>query len=156
MTLEQQLINTYCDNFVAYYRAHSCHLNITGRNFTSDHRLLGKIYEDLQGEIDKLGEIIRTMYEYAPMTIEDILDTTTLDEKTTDGGADGMLTIVMESLEHLVACYYEIQNLSGDIEYAHIGNHAQDRVTTLEKFIWMLRSTLPETTSFTTFSEYLQ
>lgn len=142
MILNQALRTTYCDNFVAYYRAHSCHLNVEGRNFVSDHELLGDIYEDLHGEVDTLGEIIRTLREYAPMTIYDILSGSQLDETTTNSGADGMLDIVLDSLLHLVVCYQTIQELADSPEYEHISNHAQERVTALEKFIWKLRSVL--------------
>jgi DNA-binding ferritin-like protein len=142
MNLHQKLMETYCDNFVAYYRAHSCHLNVTGRNFVGDHKLLGQIYEDLQSETDTLGEIIRTLREYAPMTIYDILSGASLDEDTTVGGADGMLEIVRDALLHLVEQYHAIQELADDVEYEHISNHAQERVTALEKFIWKLHSTL--------------
>lgn len=142
MNLEQELIETFCDNVVAYYRAHSCHLNTTGRNFVSDHALLGEIYEDLQSEIDTLGEIIRTLRVYAPMTLMEILNTASLNEETTDGSADSLLQIVLDALLHLVRSYQDIQELADSPEYAHIGNHAQDRVTTLEKFIWQLHSTL--------------
>lgn len=142
MNLTDKLTQTYCDNFVAYYRAHSCHLNVEGRNFMSDHKLLGHIYEDLQDEIDTLGEIIRTLREYAPMTIYDILSGSSLDETTTNGGADGMLEIVKDALLHLVESYQVIQELASDVEYEHISNHAAERVTVLEKFIWKLHSTL--------------
>lgn len=142
MNLIDKLIQTYCDNFVAYYRAHSCHLNVEGRNFVSDHDLLGDIYEDLHSEVDTLGEIIRTLREYAPMTIYDILSGSSMDETTTNGGADGMLEIVKDALLHLVECYQTIQELAETEEYRHISNHAQSRVESLEKFIWKLHSTL--------------
>lgn len=142
MTLKQELIETFCDNFVAYYRSHSCHLNITGRNFVSDHKLLNDIYDDLQDEIDTLGEIIRTLDTEVPNTIQEILDTADLDEATTSRGADGMLGITYDAIEHLIESYKEIEELADTSEYAHISNHAQDRVSTLEKFCWMLRSTL--------------
>lgn len=142
MNLEQELIETFCDNFVAYYRSHSCHLNITGRNFVSDHKLLNDIYDDLQDEIDTLGEIIRTIKIEAPRTIQEILDTASLTEETTDLGADGMLGITYDAIEHLIDSYKDIEQLADSAEYAHISNHAQDRVLTLEKFCWQLRSVL--------------
>ena len=36
---------TFAANFVAYYRSHAGHINIVGRNFYQDHKLLQKIYE---------------------------------------------------------------------------------------------------------------
>jgi len=142
MNLEQELIETFCDNFVAYYRSHSCHLNITGRNFYSDHKLLNKIYDDLQDEIDTLGEIIRTLDAKVPETIQEILDTADLKEETTYPQAEDLLRITYDALEHLIGSYEEIIQEATDPEHENISNHAQDRVTALKKFCWMLRSTL--------------
>ena len=41
------LERVYATNFVAYQRAHASHMNIRGRNFMSDHKLLKKIYQYL-------------------------------------------------------------------------------------------------------------
>lgn len=142
MKLQQELIETFADNMVAYYRAHSCHLNVTGRNFYSDHKLLNKIYDDLQDEIDTLGEIIRTLNITVPETLQDILDTADLKEDTTLGSADELLQITYDAIEHLISSYKDIEELADTEEYEHIGNHAQDRILTLEKFCWQLRSTL--------------
>ena len=40
MNTSQQLTQVFNDNFVAYFRSHTAHINITGRNFRSDHKLL--------------------------------------------------------------------------------------------------------------------
>ena len=45
---QQQLQKTFCDNFLCYFRSQVAHVNVVGRNFYSDHKLLGKIYEHLQ------------------------------------------------------------------------------------------------------------
>jgi cystathionine beta-lyase len=50
--LHNTLEETFAGNFVLYYRAHQAHVNIVGRNFASDHKLLEKVYEYLQGNID--------------------------------------------------------------------------------------------------------
>jgi starvation-inducible DNA-binding protein len=132
----------YCCNFVAYYRAHSCHINITGRNFYSDHKLLGKIYEDLQAQIDALGEFLRTIGEKAPETIQDILDGSNLREETTVNSADAMLQIVLESLEYLVAEYKVLFDVAEAATDQDIANYAADRIGAHSKQIWMLKATL--------------
>jgi DNA-binding ferritin-like protein len=52
MTTESQLQQVFANNFVAYFRTHVAHVNTQGRNFYSDHKLLGKIYEDLQNQTE--------------------------------------------------------------------------------------------------------
>lgn len=141
--LKTKLTEVFCDNFVAYYRAHSCHLNITGRNFTSDHKLLQKIYEDAQEQIDRIGEFIRTIGEKAPETIQDILDGSELSEDTADD-ADSMLQIVLEAQESMMEAYRELFDVATEATDQDIANYAADRLGVHSKFCWMLRSTLEE------------
>jgi starvation-inducible DNA-binding protein len=143
MTFESKLTDVFCDNFVAYYRAHSCHLNITGRNFTSDHKLLQKIYEDAQEQIDTIGEFIRTIGNKAPETIQDIIDGSDLKEDTAYD-ADSMLTIVLEAQEHMMAAYKELFELATKATDQDIANYAADRLGVHAKFAWMIRSTLED------------
>ena len=143
MKLKDKLTEVFCCNFVAYYRATSCHLNITGRNFTSDHKLLQKIYEDAQSQIDTLGEFIRTIGEQAPETIQDILDGSKLPEDTAYD-ADSMLKIVYEAQEYLMDEYKELFDLATEETDQDIANYAADRIGVHAKFAWMLRSTLEE------------
>lgn len=143
MSFETKLTDVFCDNFVSYYRAHSCHLNITGRNFTSDHKLLQKIYEDAQEQIDTIGEFIRTIGEKAPETIQDIIDGSDLKEDTAYD-ADSMLTIVLEAQEHLMEAYKELFDLATKATDQDIANYAADRLGVHAKFAWMLRSTLED------------
>ena len=143
MSFETKLTDVFCDNFVSYYRAHSCHLNITGRNFTSDHKLLQKIYEDAQEQIDTIGEFIRTIGEKAPETIQDIIDGSDLKEDTAYD-ADSMLTIVLEAQEHLMEAYKELFDLATKATDLDIANYAADRLGVHAKFAWMIRSTLEE------------
>jgi DNA-binding ferritin-like protein len=90
-----KLQDIFCDNFVAYYRAHSIHMNITGRNFYSDHKLLQKVYEELQEHIDDIGELLRSSKQFVPETIRDIVAGSDLDDSTAgSSGADNLLMFV--------------------------------------------------------------
>lgn len=143
MKLKDKLTEIFCDNFVSYYRAHSCHLNITGRNFTSDHKLLQKIYEDAQEQIDTIGELLRTIGEKAPETISDILSGTELGEDTAYD-ADSMLTIVLEAQEYMMEDYRQLFDIATEATDQDIANYAADRLGAHSKFRWMLQATLEE------------
>jgi DNA-binding ferritin-like protein len=45
--LHTALEETFSANFVSYYRTHVAHVNIQGRMFYQDHKLLQKIYKFL-------------------------------------------------------------------------------------------------------------
>ena len=142
MNTAEQLTQVFNDNFVAYFRSHSAHVNIVGRNFTSDHTLLGGIYEDLQGQIDHIGELLRTLGEFMPTSLAAILEASHIYDDPVEGSADELLATVRDNLDHLKGCYEELIVIAADEGNEPIGNYAQDRVLTIAKYIWQLDSTL--------------
>ena len=136
MNTIEQLTQIFNDNFVAYYRSHVAHVNIEGRNFYSDHKLLQKIYEDLQDQIDSIAEKIRTLGDYMPCEIQDVLNNSHVSTGIFEGDSDYLLQNVEIDLEHLKNEYLELSNISEQEDYVEIANYAQDRITTLNKFIW--------------------
>jgi starvation-inducible DNA-binding protein len=142
MTTAEQLTQVFYNNFVAYYRSHAAHVNVTGRNFRSDHKLLGGVYERRQAEIDKIAEILRTMDEYMPCNIADVVENSTIPTDAIEGTADELLESVMMDLEHLLGDFKELISIAADEGLEEISNYAQDQALDLEKSIWMLRSTL--------------
>jgi DNA-binding ferritin-like protein len=144
MSVETKLLSAYCDQLVAYYQFHAMHINVTGRNFVGDHKLLGSIYEDSQGEIDKVGEILRTVKLRVPTTLSEVLDCAQIAEVDTQFySADQMLQLAYDTVEALIECYQEVIEECGDsADCAHISNYFQDRILKLKTFCWKLRVTL--------------
>jgi starvation-inducible DNA-binding protein len=142
MTTAEQLTQVFKDNFVAYYRSHVAHVNITGRNFRSDHKLLGGIYERRQAEIDKLAELLRTLDEYMPCDITEVLLESKIDAGELAGDADFLLDMVKQDLEYLADQYRELIVVAELEDESQIANYAQEQVLDLQKSIWMLKSTL--------------
>jgi starvation-inducible DNA-binding protein len=143
MSLESKLLEVFADNFVSYWSAHSNHINVTGRNFYSDHKLLNKIYNDAGDAIDTLGEFIRTIGAKAPATIPEILDLSTIGEMTAEE-ADERLRIVGENQEYMMARYKELFDIATEMTDQDIANYAADRIGAHAKFKWMIESTLEE------------
>ena len=142
MTTAEQLLQVFNDNFVAYFRSHMAHINVVGRTFTSDHALLGGIYEDLQGQIDHIGELLRTLGEFAPHCINDVVIDSHIADDDIEGDADELLTSVRDNLDHLKMCYQELMVVAEEEGHDEIANYAQDRILAIAKHIWMLDSTL--------------
>ena len=143
--MEPSLLTLFCTNFVAYYRTHAAHVNVVGRNFTSDHQLLDMIYSDLQGEIDVIAELLRTINQEMPETLAETLDNSMInDEEIRDFGTGiGYLTAVYDMLEVLIEAHLDLEDETNkDREYNHLANYAQDRVKKLQKFRWQLRATI--------------
>lgn len=144
MSTALQLTKVFNDNFVAYFRSHVAHVNIVGRNFQSDHELLGGIYEDLQAQIDTIGELLRSIDEFMPDDIYTVLDTSEISTDAISGKADELLSRVYDDILSLKDCYEELMTVSDSEGHKEIANYAQDRILALAKFAWMLKSTLED------------
>ena len=142
MTTQEQLTQIFRDNFVTYFRSHVAHVNITGRNFRSDHKLLEGVYTRRQDQTDRIGELLRSLNEYMPCDISEVLEMSSIDTGELSGSSDHLLQMVMEDLEYLRDEYRDLVQIADDEALDEIANYAQDQVLDLEKSIWMLRATL--------------
>lgn len=152
--LHAKLEETFAGNFVAYYRAHIAHINILGRNFYQDHKLLQKIYETLQDNIDTLGEKIRTTRAFAPNSLNTVIGISPLMDSDVTGDATQLLESVEESLEVLIDQYKELYEAAEEVGYIDISNFAQDQLGVIAKFRWMIESTLDERSEENEYGSY--
>ena len=142
MNTAEQLTQIFKDNFVTNFRAHVAHVTVTGRTFRSDHKLLGGIYERRQAEIDKIAEILRTMDEFMPSDLSEVVGDSQIDTGELSGSADHLLEMVQLDLEHLLDEFKELIEIASEEGLEEISNYAQDQALDIEKSLWMLRSTL--------------
>lgn len=142
MDLDSALQQLFATNFVAYYRAHVAHVNVVGRNFQSDHKMLGKVYEDLQSAIDPIAEIIRTRSAFMPMSLNQVLNNSDIEDSDVEGSADDLLSLVLEDQLELIEQYRQVIIEAEAEGAAEIANYAQDRLLKHDTYIWQLRSTL--------------
>lgn len=142
--LHTVLEETFAANFVAYYRAHVAHVNIQGRNFYQDHKLLQKIYEYFQGNIDTLGEKIRTTRAYMPRSLQTVVGISPVLDMDCAGDAIELFNYVEEDLEAMIDQYHALNDAAEAVNYIDISNYAQDQIGQLAKFRWMVESTLDE------------
>jgi DNA-binding ferritin-like protein len=142
MKTTEQLTQVFYDNFVAYYRSHAAHANVTGRNFRSDHKLLQGVYERRQAQIDVIGELLRTLQEMMPTDLQEIIENSELPTDAIEGSADELLRMVLADLEQLCGCFQELNEIAEEDEHDEISNYAQEQILDLNKSIWMLNSTL--------------
>ena len=142
MKTAEQLTQVFNNNFVAYYRSHVAHVNILGRNFYSDHKLLQKIYEDLQDQIDTIAELLRSIDDYMPCEIQDVLNQSEISTAIFEEDSDGFLEGVKSDLELLKGTYEELMAVAEVEGHEEIANYSQDRILALAKQIWMLDATL--------------
>ena len=139
--IAETLLLTFCNNFVAYYTTHQAHANTTGRNFYSDHLLLGTIYESLQDEVDTIGEFLRALDEPMPTSLTDIIATSNIEDGLSFG--ESYIKDIHFVLGELIDTYVELQSVTKEsLEHMDLNNYAQDQIKNLHKFRWMLRATM--------------
>lgn len=139
---QQQLQTVFNTNFLAYFRSHVCHVNLVGRNFYSDHKLLGKIYEHLQANVDILAELLRSLGEFMPASLALITKDSVISDDVVVGTADDMLMLVRNDIMALDEQYQELVNLATEESIDEIADFAQGEIRVLRKYLWQLDSTL--------------
>ena len=142
-TLEQLQV-CFRNNFVTYYISHVAHVNIVGRNFTSDHRLLKHIYQDRQEEIDRLAEFIRTLDGMMIDQLQSVLVDATIDDGPTSGTADELLEQTRAALLTLADDFRDLREIADEDDVCNIANYADEQVTAITKFIWQITATLDD------------
>lgn len=142
--LQTTLEETFAGNFIAYYRAHVAHVNIQGRNFYQDHKLLQKVYEYFQGNIDTIAEKLRTIKATMPNSVGVVCSLSPISDTLTSGDSLELLSDVNESIEIMIDQYHELNDAAEAVNYIDIANFAQDQIGILAKFRWMIEATLDE------------
>jgi len=144
MELQNKLEEVFAANFVSYYRAHVAHVNIQGRNFYADHKLLQKIYEYFQGNIDTLAEKLRTIRATMPTDLMTVIELSPIMDFPAIGDSRELFKQVDETLETMIDQYKELNDAAELVDYIDISNFAQDQIAQLAKFRWMVEATVGE------------
>jgi DNA-binding ferritin-like protein len=141
--LHDVLERVYASNFVAYQRAHASHMNIRGRNFMSDHKLLKHIYQYLENNVDVLGEEIQACgVGRVPETIDMILVLSDIKDTMTAMDADSLLMDTLDNLYAMIDLYHEMDEAGKLANYPDVSNMAADHIQKLATFCWKIEATL--------------
>lgn len=126
--------------YVLYFKAHSFHWNVEGSDFAQYHKFLGKYYEEVFTSIDSYAELIRTLDQFAPISLSRLVGMSTITESESIPDAVEMLKIIKRDndifLATLVVAYDEAEKAS---EFG-VSNYIQDRIQAHEKHAWKFRA----------------
>jgi len=141
--LHSVLEEIYGTNFVAYQRAHIAHMNTRGRTFYQDHKLLKKIYEYLQTNVDVLGEKIQACGLGAvPTSITETVDFSRIEDRPVRGTSDELLEDILDDLYLLIEVYHEVDRAAQAVNYPDVSNMAADHIGVVAAFCWRIEATL--------------
>lgn len=139
-SLKVALANT----FVMYFKAHSFHWNIEGKNFPQYHGFFGDLYNDLFGAVDPLAEEIRALGEYAPKSLTELYNSCTLSENSSIVGdsLQEMLNSLLVDNTEVIDSLNKVFTLASDANEQGLADLVAGRLDTHKKHAWMLRASL--------------
>ena len=123
-------------------KAHQYHWNVEGSDFYSNHKFFEVIYEEAEGVVDEIGEKIRQLDAYAPLSPRRIAELSTLQD--TDVAPNYMVmvrnlyndnNVILNELQRL----YTLAERFNEIGHS---NFIQDRVMAHKQHLYFLRATL--------------
>lgn len=132
------------DQHVLFMRMRNYHWNVTGPQFQQLHELIEAQYDQIADAIDETAERIRQYGEFAPGTLQEMLDLTRMSEEP------GVVPSAREMVANLVADHEAIiRQLREDTETAgekyediSVEDYFTGLVQAHQKMAWLLRSHL--------------
>lgn len=138
-SLHISLANT----FVMYFKAHSYHWNVEGKDFAQYHGFLGDLYEELHGAVDPLSERIRVLGQYSPHSLKDLLESSTIDEDTDKPATpEEMFQNLLDANIKVQDSLNKLFELATKEKKQGIADFAAGRLDVHDKHAWFLRSIL--------------
>lgn len=142
--LVAQLRTVHANTFVMYFKVHGFHWNIEGKNFPQYHGFFGDLYEELFGAVDPLAEQIRALGEYAPKSLSEMYNSSTLSENDSIVGMDlqGMLNSLLDDNDAVISSLNKLFTLASDANEQGLADLVAGRLDIHKKHGWMLRASM--------------
>lgn len=142
--LKASLRSCLANTFVMYFKTHSFHWNVEGIHFSQYHDFFAGLYEDLYGAVDPLAENLRKLGEYAPKSLTELYNNSSLTENalTVGDSVKQMLNSLVIDNNQLIDCMNETFRLATAQNEQGLANFIADRIDQHKKHGWMLTSSL--------------
>ena len=140
--IKQKAKQAFADSFIFYLQAHYYHWNVEGRHFSQDHTLFGTIYEEVQDNLDKFAEEIRTIGTYAPGIFDRFVDLSSIQQTSDIPSAEEMYQTLIEKNTRVIESLTELFEMLEGNRLHGFGDFIAGRIDAHNKHQWMLTSTL--------------
>lgn len=137
------IIQTTCVlacHFVLYYKASSFHWNVEGVSFVSLHALFKNIYEDMNENVDVLGEKIRYIKGYPPNHLMDLLAASKISTHRSSPNATEMVAELEQDMQTLHNCLMNAFAEAEKVNDQALMNYFAERMDAAMKWAWQLRA----------------
>lgn len=141
--LEIALHRVLSNTFMMYFKAHSYHWNITGRNFAQDHAFFGDLYTKLHSCVDDIAEHIRSIGVYAPRNIAELYQNKTiLEDEEMPESFEAMIGSLLTANGEITASLNRLFSEASAINNQGLADFAAGLLDTHAKYSWLLKSHL--------------
>ena len=141
-TLIQQLRVILGTNFSLYFKAHSFHWNVEGSDFYQYHKFFEVIYEEAEGAVDGIGEKLRQLDAYAPLSPKRIAELTNIQDTDVAPKPMAMVRNLYNDNNVILQTLMKAYRLAEQFNEIGLSNFLQDRTMAHKQHLYMLRATL--------------
>jgi len=129
------------NTFVMYFKSHSYHWNVEGRDFAQYHSFLGDLYAELHDTVDTTAEQIRALDQYAPMSLEEMYSFKTIVEDTARPSYPAqMFGNLLSANNQVIQSLNKVFTVATAANNQGLCNFVADRLDHHAKHGWMIRS----------------
>lgn len=136
------LHKVFADAFVFYFKSHSFHWNVVGKDFPQYHEFFGKVYQGVFDNIDRLAEEIRALNAPAPMNLASLVSDASISENKDALDGIAMVRVLASDNDKILAGLLACQKMAEAANEVGLANFLQDLFDGHKKFGWMFSSIL--------------
>jgi starvation-inducible DNA-binding protein len=139
--LTDSLKSCLANSFAFYLKAQGFHWNVEGPDFFQYHGLFEKIYTEVYESIDAFAELIRTLDDFAPGTLTELKNLSTLDDYS-PAESRKMAQALLKDNDTVLLCLLSTYETAEKLGEVGVSNFIQDRITSHQKHGWFLKASI--------------
>lgn len=143
--LINQLKKALADTVVFGMKTHFYHWNVEGEDFFQYHTLFQRIYEEVEGSVDMIGEQIKTLDATAPLGPRRIAELSTIMETDVASSPINAARTLYADNQKVMETLMEAYKMAERFSVFGVSNVIQDRITAHQNHQYLLRQTLKNT-----------
>lgn len=131
------------NTWILYFKAHTYHWNVEGKDFSQLHSFFGDLYEETFDAVDVAAEQLRALDEYAPVSTKELIEFSTIEEdEEKPSSVYAMLSNLVEANGKTIDSLNKLCELATEHKNQGLLNFAADRLDKHAKHGWMLKAHL--------------
>lgn len=130
------------DGFVFYFKAHSFHWNVVGKDFPQLHDFFGGIYLAVFANIDRLAEEIRALDAMAPMSLGTLISEASISENKSMLDSMSMVSALADDNQKILSGLLACQKMAEAANQVGLANFMQDLYDSHKKLAWKFSAIL--------------